>query len=356
MSARLQLRGLTKVFPLKPAPGRAVDGLDLELRSGELLVLLGPSGCGKTTTLRLIAGLETPTAGRVLLQGRDITEATPQDRHLAMVFQSPALYPQLTVAENLGLGLKLRRASAEKIRTRVAEVAALTKLEPLLSRRPAELSGGQQQRVALGRAFVAEPEALLLDEPLAGLDPAARMELRGEIRKFQQACGVPAIHVTHDRQEAMALGDRIALMNQGRLEQVGTAEELYYQPATVFAAHFFGSPAVNLIPATVDAAGRVVCSALGWAGEAGETPRPALWAVRPEEVIVGTGSIRGRIVDIVQAWPDREVTLEANGITLRARVSTSDRLAVGQEASFSIQPRASVLFDPATGRRLSPTA
>jgi ABC-type sugar transport system ATPase subunit len=349
MTTRLQLRGLSKTFPLKPHPVVAVDGLDLELQSTEILVLLGPSGCGKTTTLRLIAGLETPTAGQVFIDGHDVTGRPPQARHLGMVFQSPALYPQMTVAENLGLGLKLRKAPAGQIRARVEEIAALTRLESLLQRRPAELSGGEQQRVALGRALVAKPSVLLLDEPLASLDPTARLELRGEIRSFQRACGIPMIHVTHDQQEAMALGDRIAILHKGRLQQTGTAADLYFEPAHLFVARFLGQPPINLIPVRIDATGR-----MSWtAGDASpaETPN-ALWAVRPEEIVVGEGTTRARILEIVPCWPDRHLQLDVNGVRVCARITATTHFDAGAEVPITFAPRHRRLFDPCTGQRL----
>lgn len=349
MTARLQLRGLSKTFPLKPHPVCAVDGLDLELRSGEILVLLGPSGCGKTTTLRLIAGLETPTAGQVFIDGHDVTSTPPQARQLGMVFQSPALYPQMTVAENLGLGLKLRKAPADQIRARVMEIATLTRLESLLQRRPAELSGGEQQRVALGRALVAKPLVLLLDEPLASLDPMSRLELRDEIRRFQRACGIPMIYVTHDQQEAMALGDRIAILNQGRLQQAGTAADLYFEPANLFVARFLGHPPINLIPVRIDATGR-----MSWtAGEANPSETPnALWAVRPEEIVVGEGTIRAHVLEIVPCWPDRHLQLDVNGLRLCARITSTHHFDVGTEVPMAFAPLQQRLFDPGNGERL----
>ena len=248
--ADLELIGVSKVF----AGGvTAVDGLDILARDGELLVLVGPSGSGKTTTLRLIAGLEQPTSGAIRIGGRDVTHLAPRKRDLAMVFQDLGLYGHLSARENMAFGLRLRhggfwaseRLSADQIDERVRQAASMLGLGSLLERKPAELSGGQQQRVALGRALVREPAAMLLDEPLASLDVPLRRSLRQELRQLQKKTGLTTVYVTHDQAEAMALADRIVVLNAGRMEQVGTPEEVYGRPATRFVAGFFGSQGMN---------------------------------------------------------------------------------------------------------------
>ncbi len=246
----------------KTFPGgiRAVDDLCLEVGDGELLALMGPSGCGKTTTLRLLAGLEQPTAGRIVIAGRPTEGLPPRDRDVAMVFQQGALYPHLSVRGNLGFGLKLRRTPKSEIRPRVEEAAVALGIAELLDRRPGELSYGQQQRVALGRAMVRRPRLFLLDEPLASLDAALRRQLRHEIRRLHQRLGVPMIHVTHDAGEALALGQRIAIMRYGRLQQVADPQTLYDRPGNRFVASCLGSPGMNFLDGRIEQTdGRCLC-------------------------------------------------------------------------------------------------
>ena len=240
----LRLDGITR-----QVGGRTLlDGLDLQVAPGECLALLGPSGCGKTTTLRLVAGLDPLSAGRVLLDGEDISALDPAQRRVGMVFQSYALYPHLTVAENLTLGLRIRGVPAPEREERLAAVLGLLQLQELRQRRPAQLSGGQRQRVALGRALLRQPRLMLLDEPMSNLDAQLREELRPELRRLLTAAGHPVLYVTHDQQEAMGLADRIAVLDQGRLQQVGDPRELHLNPANRFVASFIGRPAINLFP------------------------------------------------------------------------------------------------------------
>jgi ABC-type sugar transport system ATPase subunit len=227
----------------------AVKGLDLEIADGEFMVLVGPSGSGKTTALRMLAGLESITAGEVSIGDRVVNKVAPRERDIAMVFQDYALYPQMTVFDNLAFGLRRRKVPKPDIDRRVSEAARLLDIEPLLARRPGQLSGGQAQRVALGRALVREPQVFLMDEPLSNLDAKLRTQTRGEIRRLQQEVRTTTVYVTHDQVEAMTMGDRIAVMNHGVLEQVGTPEELYERPANRFVAGFIGSPAMSFIEA-----------------------------------------------------------------------------------------------------------
>lgn len=229
-----------------------MDDLNLEIDEGEFFALLGPSGSGKTTTMRLIAGLERPTSGMVELGGREITHLTPQERNVAMVFQDYALYPHMTVSENMGYPLKVRKKSATDIAGRVEEVARHLQLDELLQRRPAQLSGGQQQRVAVGRALIHRAACFLFDEPLSNLDAKLRYEARAFLKRLQKDIGVTTVYVTHDQTEAMALADRIGIMNEGRLVQIGTPVEIYRHPETVFVASFIGNPPMNLIPCRLD--------------------------------------------------------------------------------------------------------
>ncbi|HOG47287.1 MAG TPA: ABC transporter ATP-binding protein [Anaerolineae bacterium] len=239
--ASLVLESLTKVFDEKArTPVRAVDGVSLSIARGELITLLGPSGCGKTTTLRIIAGFEFPTSGRILLDGRDISQVPPNKRETGMVFQSYALFPHLSVFENVAYGLQLQKRSTAEIKDAVDVVLHLMNLVGMEQRMPHQLSGGQQQRVALARALVVKPKLLLFDEPLSNLDAKLRVQMRTEIRHLQQRLGITGVYVTHDQTEAMTLSDRIVVMNKGRVEQVGTPTEIYQRPASVFVADFIG--------------------------------------------------------------------------------------------------------------------
>jgi multiple sugar transport system ATP-binding protein len=243
------MRGLHLNQITRQVAGRTLlDGLTLRVAEGECLALLGPSGCGKTTTLRVVAGLDPLSAGRVVLDGDDISQLDPAQRRVGMVFQSYALYPHLSVADNLTLGLQVRGVPASEREERLLPILALLQLQDLRQRRPAQLSGGQRQRVALGRALLRQPRIMLLDEPMSNLDAQLREELRPELRRLLSAAGHPVLYVTHDQQEAMGLADRIAVLDQGRLQQVGTPRELHHDPANRFVAAFIGRPAINLFP------------------------------------------------------------------------------------------------------------
>ncbi|WP_137284519.1 ABC transporter ATP-binding protein [Halorussus salinisoli] len=250
--AELTLSNITKRFQDEHGEIIAVDDLSLDIDDGEFLVLVGPSGCGKSTTLRMIAGLETVSEGQMRLDGVPIEGLSPQERDLAMVFQSYALYPHMTVKENMKFGLEeATNMSADEIDSRVEETARMLNIDELLGRKPSELSGGQQQRVALGRAIVRDPQVFLLDEPLANLDAKLRAQMRTELQRLQEDLGVTTIYVTHDQTEAMTMGDRIAVLNDGVLQQVGTPLELYHKPANQFVAGFIGEPSMNFFEMTV---------------------------------------------------------------------------------------------------------
>jgi multiple sugar transport system ATP-binding protein len=246
--ADLRLQGLAKRFGKGPP---AVQAVDLQVASGEFMVLVGPSGCGKSTTLRMIAGLEDPSEGQVLIGGDDVTHLPPAERGVAMVFQSYALYPHMTVAQNMAFGLRMAGLPPAERDARVQRAAQALQLEPLLARRPRELSGGQRQRVAIGRAIVREPKVFLFDEPLSNLDAALRTQMRAELAALHQRLGATIVYVTHDQVEAMTLGDRIAIFNAGRIEQVGAPLALYEEPANQFVAGFLGSPRMNMLPASL---------------------------------------------------------------------------------------------------------
>lgn len=283
--SRIELQGLSRRF----GSVTAVNDVWLDVADGEFVVLLGPSGCGKSTLLRMIAGLLPPTGGRLRLAGADITDVPPQQRDLAMVFQSYALYPHLSVARNIGFPLRARRWSRADIRAKVAEVAATLDLVELLDRKPRELSGGQRQRVALGRALVRDPGAFLMDEPLSNLDAKLRVQMRTSVSKLQKRLGTTTVYVTHDQTEAMTLGDRVVVLRGGVVQQVGAPQHLYEHPANLFVAGFIGSPAMNFVP--VELADGALRSALGdvplgdrirTALESADAPRELVLGIRPE--------------------------------------------------------------------------
>ena len=296
--ASVRLEGVEKTYPNGHVAAR---GLDLEIADGEFMVLVGPSGCGKSTALRMIAGLETPTAGRVLIGDRDVTTVPPQDRDIAMVFQSYALYPHMTVRQNLAFGLRMRGAAPDAIAGRVAQAAAALGLEAVLERKPGQLSGGQRQRVALGRAMVRDPKVFLFDEPLSNLDAKLRVETRAELARLHRRLAATIVYVTHDQEEALTLGGRVTVMRDGVIEQVGPPMEVYRRPVSVFVAGFVGSPAMNLLEGDVSD-GR-------WRGPGGLTlPAPSqapsrlTLGARPHDVSVvaaGTGDADAR-VDVVE--------------------------------------------------------
>ncbi len=284
--ATVNLEKMTKVYPNgKPA----VLDLDLDVAEGELMVLVGPSGSGKTTALRMVAGLEDITSGTLRMGGKVVNDLAPKDRNVAMVFQSYALYPHMTVAENIGFSLKLRKVPKSQVQAKVKDAAALLGLTDYLDRKPSQLSGGQRQRVAMGRAIVREPSVFLMDEPLSNLDAKMRVQMRAEISRIQRRVGVATFYVTHDQTEAMTMGDRVAVLHMGELQQCDTPQYLYEHPNNLFVAAFIGSPAMNLYEATVSPEAdsvRVGSQSLSLA-EAMLTSRPALRGYRDRKLIVG---------------------------------------------------------------------
>ena len=307
---------------------RALDGITFEADPGAFVVLLGPSGCGKSTTLRLIAGLDRPTAGMIRIAGRDVTELAPSARGISMVFQSYALFPHLTVAENIVFGLKVRKVAGRE--EKLARVAGLLGLEKLLERKPSQLSGGQQQRVALGRAIIAEAPVCLMDEPLSNLDAQLRGEMRREIRALQQGLGITMVYVTHDQTEAMTMADRIVLLTDGKVEQVGSPDELYARPATAFTASFIGAPAMNLLR-------------LNGSGE--------ITGVRPEDVSLGATGLAARVESMEYLGADTLVAARAGDQLLLARVPGRAAVREGAAVHAAWDPRHEHKFDAHTGRR-----
>ena len=321
----------------------AVNDFSLLVPESEFMVLVGPSGCGKSTALRMLAGLERLSDGRILIGERVVNNVAPQDRDVAMVFQSYALYPHMTVYDNLAFGLRNMKVPKREVDERVRRAGDILQLSELIKRKPKQLSGGQRQRVALGRAIVREPAAFLMDEPLSNLDAKLRVETRGEILKLQRRLGTTTIYVTHDQVEAMTMGDRIAVMNAGVLQQVGTPEELYERPANTFVAGFIGSPAMNLVPADV----------LDGVGGADR-----IAGVRPEHIELGTAEDRALSfsarVDVVEYLGDEQLAhIVKRETPLVAKLPVEHRLTAGEEASFSIPRSRLYLFDADTGEAVA---
>ena len=367
--AELQLQGLRRTY----ANGvTAVDGIDLAVGDGEFMVLVGPSGCGKSTTLRMIAGLEDMSDGRMLIGGADVTDVPPAERGVAMVFQSYALYPHMTVAENMGFALKIAGRPRREIDDAVRRAAASLQLEPLLDRKPRALSGGQRQRVAIGRAIVREPKVFLFDEPLSNLDASLRTQMRLEMARLHERLGATIVYVTHDQVEAMTLGDRIAVFNAGRIEQVGTPSAVYNRPVNRFVAGFLGSPQMNFLPATAARDGEGLALQVAGAGRLALPADCALpladvqaLGVRPEHWQLAAGDAgEGLRASVERVEWLGDVTLvhcrlagrdAANGgdtISVKTTQPGGAALSAGTPVRLQAQARDVMLFD-AQGRALA---
>jgi multiple sugar transport system ATP-binding protein len=339
--ASVRLEGVGKTYPNGHV---AAQGLDLEIADGEFMVLVGPSGCGKSTALRMIAGLETPTVGRILIGEKDVTALPPQQRDIAMVFQTYALYPHMTVRQNLAFGLRMRGAGTEETGRRVDEAARALALEPVLARKPAQLSGGQRQRVALGRAIVREPKVFLFDEPLSNLDAKLRVETRAELARLHRRLAATVVYVTHDQEEAMTLGSRVAVMRDGFLQQVAPPMELYRRPANRFVASFVGSPGMNFLPA--DVAPRIRQTAGAELG------------VRPHDVAIvapGAGD-QDAWVDVVESRGSEllvylRLGASGDGPELRVVAPPEPSIAAGQVVGVRFDKEKLHWFDAESGKR-----
>lgn len=359
----ISLRSLTKSFPgPRGTQHRVLDEVDIEVPDGEFAAILGPSGCGKSTTLRILAGLDSPDTGSVLIDGRDVTKVPSAERGLGMVFQNYALFPHLSVAENIIFGLKVRHVSRAERDQRLADVAKQLHLEPYLNRKPGQLSGGQRQRVALGRSLVSGSRLVLMDEPLSNLDARLRAEMRAEIRELQQRLGLTVLYVTHDQVEAMTMADRVVVMSEGRVDQIADPESLYALPASARVARFIGSPPMNIVPVrqvghSLELAdGRVIESA-GLLARHEDLPEELLLGVRAEDLIQGRGAgftlpaTPGRR-EMLGA--DRVLTFSVGQSPVRVRVRASEPVIEATEISAPVHTVH--LFDAATEARLLPRA
>ncbi|WP_210529971.1 ABC transporter ATP-binding protein [Rubellimicrobium arenae] len=339
-----------------------IPPLDLTLEDGGFLVLLGPSGCGKSTLLSIVAGLEAPSEGEVLIGGRRVTSAHPKDRNIAMVFQSYALYPTMDVRRNLGFGLEMRGIDGAQRHDKVTRAAELLQITHLLDRRPAQLSGGQRQRVAMGRAIVRDPDLFLFDEPLSNLDAKLRVEMRTEIRRLHDRLGTTTVYVTHDQVEAMTLATRVAVMKGGVIQQLADPQTVYERPANIFVASFVGSPAMNFLNGRVvvqgdmpmflpDGADPVRLAGLPLHADG----RRLVLGVRPEHLSLGAGEARlGGVVDVMEpTGPDNMATVRIGSASVIARLPPRSGLKAGTPVSLALQADACSLFDPDSGARLS---
>jgi multiple sugar transport system ATP-binding protein len=329
----------------------AIPSLDLTIESGEFVSLLGPSGCGKSTTLRMLAGLEQPTSGEILIGDRDVSGLSPAARDIAMVFQSYALYPHMTVAQNIAYPLKKRGVAKDERAARVNEVAELLQIVPLLDRKPKQLSGGQQQRVALGRALVRDPSVFLLDEPLSNLDAKLRAHMRAELIELHRRLGKTMVYVTHDQLEAMTMSTRIAVMMGGELQQYGTPAEIYGRPANRFVASFIGTPAMTLVDGTLDSAAlRIGGLTVPMPGVPNSGPVSV--GIRPEDVLLGAGPHEARVRLVEPTGHESIVLLDAGDVGLTARVAGDSSLRAGETIAFDLRRERLHLFDADTGLRI----
>jgi multiple sugar transport system ATP-binding protein len=357
----ISIEAVHKVYP---GGHTALRGIDLAVADGELVVLVGPSGCGKSTLLRLVAGLESPSGGRIRIGARDVTALEPGARDVAMVFQSYALYPHKSVRENLAFGLRVRREPAARIEQRVAAAAQMLGLAGVLERRPAQLSGGQRQRVALGRALVREPQAFLLDEPLSNLDAGLRARTRSEIARLHRRLGATMLYVTHDQEEAMTLGQRLAVMRSGRIEQLGPPLEVYQRPATAFVAEFIGTPEINWLGGRLALrGGQVELEGPGGsvslpAGVAPDTPRSRelRWGIRPHELEIvraGEGDLDARVELLEPLGAAVLVHAETPvGACLRALAPAASALRPAEPIGLRLPRTGLHWFDAESGQRL----
>nr|WP_198982983.1 ABC transporter ATP-binding protein [Herbaspirillum sp. ASV7] len=343
--AAISLQGLCKHW----GEAQAVKGIDIEVKSGDFTVLLGPSGCGKSTTLRLIAGLDQPSAGRIHIAGRDVTQLPPAQRKISMVFQSYALFPHLNVRDNILFGVRVRKEPRQGYETRLKRVSDILGLSHLLDRRPAQLSGGQQQRVALGRAIIADAPVCLMDEPLSNLDAQLRQEMRREIRALQQQLGMTMIYVTHDQTEAMSMADQVILLRDGRIEQDAPPAQLYAQPASAFAARFIGTPPMNLLALEPSPQGLVIAGSTHVV--ANDAATPLQLGLRPEHIRIADDGVAAVVETVEYFGADTIVAARIGQASLLARLPGQHRLRAGDAIRLAWDPRDQYFFERDSGLR-----
>jgi len=362
--AEVRIRNLRKVFGRGAGETVAVDGIDLTIDDGEFTTLVGPSGCGKTTTLRCVAGLETPTSGSIYFGDREVTDLPPQERDVALLFQDIALYPHMTVRENISYGLKINSVPKSERHERAAEAAELLQIEEQLDKHPPDLSGGQQQRVALGRSIVRDPELFLFDEPMSNLDEKLKRELRPVIQRVTRQVGCPVLYVTHDQEEAMTLSDQIAIMNDGVIEQSGTPKEVYNEPQTEFVGSFIGQPTTQFFDGRLDAADGETVLTLGDGVEItlpvsprsldGYVGARVRTGIRPQHIDVVDGSSGGIAATHLLDEPLGDVTHSYFDTQLGEVVAVTDATFEGHQREYTLklQPGQVRLFDPDSGERI----
>lgn len=353
---KLEVLNLNKTYTPKVIP---VKDITLEVEEGEFLTLLGPSGCGKSTLLRLIAGLEAPTRGKVVINGRDVSRVSPGKRNIAMVFQSYALYPHMTVYENIAAGLKLRKIPTEEIRQRVGDVAEKLGLQSLMDRKPGQMSGGQRQRVALGRALVRQPDVFLLDEPLSNLDALLREQVRADLKQLFDQQQTPVVYVTHDQTEAMTLSSKVAVLYDGYLQQLAPPQEIYNKPANQFVAGFVGSPQMNLLTLNCEGNNAVLGDSRIPLPSLPTTPSQVVLGIRPEDVHIAKPedrlTVQGRIFLVENLGMQNLISVRLKGsdsVRVRALLPTHQTWE-GEEITLSISPQALHWFDVKNGGRIS---
>jgi multiple sugar transport system ATP-binding protein len=349
--ASVEISNVKKSYGAVPV----MHGVDVPIADGEFVILVGPSGCGKSTLLRMIAGLETVTAGDIAIDGRRVNDLEPKDRDIAMVFQNYALYPQMTVAQNMGFALELAGRARAEIKAEVEKAADILSLTPLLDRKPAQLSGGQRQRVAMGRAIVRHPKVFLFDEPLSNLDAKLRVKMRAEIKALHQRLKSTIVYVTHDQIEAMTMADKIVVMNAGRVEQIGTPLELYDRPANLFVATFMGSPAMNILPARATETGILVAGIVTVAGKESVAPGTDIsYGIRPDHISIGgADAVPAEVLVVEPTGSETHVTarLARHEITIVSK----ERLDIrpGIQLMVSLASEHAHLFDRASGVRIA---
>ncbi|WP_374670551.1 ABC transporter ATP-binding protein [Acidovorax temperans] len=353
MASSLEIAGINKRFGSGDKSVEVLRRVDIHVAPGEFLILVGPSGCGKSTLLNIIAGLDDPTEGEVRIGGKNVVGMPPRDRDIAMVFQSYALYPTMSVADNIGFALEMRKMPKADRQKRIDEVAAMLQISHLLDRRPSQLSGGQRQRVAMGRALARQPQLFLFDEPLSNLDAKLRVEMRAEIKRLHQASGITSVYVTHDQVEAMTLGSRIAVMKGGVVQQLGTPDDIYNRPANTYVATFIGSPTMNLLR------GAATGGQFGIQGAALNLAAPAsanevLLGVRPEHLVMqDSAPWRGKVSVVEPTGPDTYVVVDtaAGSVTLRTDAQT--RVQPGDSVGLAVEPANAHWFDASSENRLA---